>query len=103
MATAMGTLDAALEQALTKLRARTAEMHAMTRSWVEVNSFTANVEGVNRVGALLRDAFALPSLALTTISGGSEYGEHLVWRTPAPGAPILLIGHHDTVFPPGHF
>ena len=95
----MGTLDAALEV----LRRRTAEMHAMTRSWVEINSYTANIEGVNRVGALLREAFALPSLALTAISGGDQYGDHLVWRTPAPGAPILLVGHHDTVFPPGHF
>jgi len=99
MAQPMGTLDAALEA----LRARTTEMHAMARSWVEINSYTANVEGVNRVGAMLRDAFTLPSLALTRIPGGDLYGEHLVWRTPAAGAPILLIGHHDTVFPPGHF
>ena len=28
-----------------------------------------------------------------------------MWRTPASHGkpPILLIGHHDTVFPPGHF
>jgi len=95
----MGTLDAALAA----LRARTTEMHAMARRWVEVNSYTANVEGVNRVGAMLREAFTLPSLSLTTIPGGELYGEHLVWRTPATGAPILLVGHHDTVFPPGHF
>jgi glutamate carboxypeptidase len=98
MAQPMPTLD----DALTMLRARTPEMLAMTRSWVEINSYTANIDGVNRVGALLRDAFSLPSLALTAIAGG-EYGEHLVWRTPAAGAPILLVGHHDTVFPPGHF
>jgi len=99
MAQPMGTLDAALAA----LRARTTEMHAMARRWVEVNSYTANVEGVNRVGAMLREAFTLPSLSLTTIPGGELYGEHLVWRTPATGAPILLVGHHDTVFPPGHF
>ena len=75
----------------------------MVRTWVEVNSYTANVEGVNRVGSMLREAFALPSLSLTAIPGGAEYGDHLVWRTAAPGAPILLVGHHDTVFPPGHF
>jgi glutamate carboxypeptidase len=27
----------------------------------------------------------------------------MIWRTAATGAPILLVGHHDTVFPPGHF
>jgi glutamate carboxypeptidase len=78
-------------------------MAALTRSWVEINSFTANVEGVNKVGALLREAFALPALSLTQIPGGPAFGDHLVWRTAAPGAPILLVGHHDTVFPPGHF
>jgi len=78
-------------------------MLARTGIAVEINSYTSNVEGVNRVGALLKDAFALPPLALTVIPGGSEFGEHLIWRTAAPGAPILLVGHHDTVFPPGHF
>ena len=93
----------ALASALTSVRARGPELLALTRRWVEVNSYTTNVAGVNEVGAMLREAFALPSLALTVIPGGDGYGEHLVWRTAAPGAPILLIGHHDTVFPPGHF
>jgi glutamate carboxypeptidase len=80
-----------------------AEAIALTRRWVEVNSYTANVEGVNRVGAMLREAFALPSLTVQTIPGGEGYGDHLIWRTSAPGAPVVLVGHHDTVFPPGHF
>ncbi|HEX5061348.1 MAG TPA: M20 family metallopeptidase [Kofleriaceae bacterium] len=78
-------------------------MLALARSWVEINSYTSNVEGVNRVGALLREAFSLPALTGSVIPGEAGYGDHLVWRTPASGAPILLIGHHDTVFPPGHF
>jgi glutamate carboxypeptidase len=78
-------------------------MIALTRSWVEVNSYTENVEGVNRVGAMLREAFALPPLAGSVIAGEPGYGDHLVWRTQAAGSPILLVGHHDTVFPPGHF
>ena len=91
-----------LERALAAVRARGAEMLAVTRRWVEVNSYTANVAGVDAVGAMLREAFALPSLTLTRVPA-SGYGEHLVWRTAATGAPILLVGHHDTVFPPGHF
>jgi glutamate carboxypeptidase len=89
--------------ALSTLRGREHEMHGLTRAWVEVNSYTANVEGVNRVGAMLKEAFALRSLTCTTIPGGEGYGDHLVWRTAAKGPPILLVGHHDTVFPPGHF
>lgn len=96
----MGTLDSALSD----VRAREAEMLGLTRRWVEINSYTSNVAGVDAVGALLREAFALPSLTLTELPAAG-YGTHLVWRTPASasGAAILLIGHHDTVFPPGHF
>src|SRR5690349_4743192 len=94
-----------LDAALAALRARAGELVALTRRWVEINSYTANIAGVNAVGAQLREAFALPSLALTVVPGGPAYGDHLFWRTPAAGrrAPIVLVGHHDTVFPPGHF
>jgi len=97
--------DAGLAVALAAVHRRGDEMMALTRRWVEVNSFTANVAGVNAVGALLREAFALPSLACTVVPGGPELGDHLIWRTPAAerAAQIVLIGHHDTVFPPGHF
>ena len=93
-----------MNQALAALRARSAETAALTRRWVEANSYTENVAGVNAVGEMLREAFALPSLALEVVGGG-RYGDHLFWRTPAAAgaAPILLVGHHDTVFPPGHF
>ncbi|MGE0551227.1 MAG: M20/M25/M40 family metallo-hydrolase [Kofleriaceae bacterium] len=96
-----------LANAIAAVHARSAEMIALTRQWVEINSYTSNVTGVNRVGELLRAAYSLPSLACTVVPGGPEHGDHLMWRTPAatrPGsAPIMLIGHHDTVFPPGHF
>jgi glutamate carboxypeptidase len=99
----MGKQAATLDRALAAVRARGDEIISLTRSWVEVNSYTANVAGVDQVGAMLREAFALPSLALTAIPADG-FGDHLVWRTPAAGSgAILLVGHHDTVFPPGHF
>ena len=76
---------------------------ALTRRWVEVNSYTANIAGVNQVGAMLRDAFALPSLTCETIPGGDGYGDHLIWRTKAPGKPIVLVGPPRHRVPPGHF
>ncbi|MBV8761662.1 MAG: M20 family metallopeptidase [Deltaproteobacteria bacterium] len=91
-----------LDAALAAVRNRGAEMLALTRSWVEINSFTQNIDGVNRVGALLREAFALPGLTCSVIPA-EGFGDHMIWRTAAAGAPILLVGHHDTVFPPGHF
>ncbi len=98
----MGTPAETLDRALSAVRAHAAEMIQLARSWVEINSFTANIAGVDAVGAKLREAFALPDLSCTSIAS-SGYGHHLVWRTAAAGAPILLVGHHDTVFPPGHF
>lgn len=97
----MGTLDSALSD----LRARGPEMLALAHSWVEINSYTSNVAGVNAVGQRLSESFVMSSLACTPIPGGDGFGTHLVWKTPAAhtAAPILLIGHHDTVFPPGHF
>ncbi|HTR52117.1 MAG TPA: M20 family metallopeptidase [Kofleriaceae bacterium] len=92
--------EPSLGAALTALYGRQYQLVALARQWVEINSYTANVDGVNRVGALLREAFPLPC---TVIAGGPSYGDHLVWRTTVAGAPIVLVGHHDTVFPPGHF
>jgi glutamate carboxypeptidase len=79
-------------------------MLAHAHRWCRVNSFTANIEGVARVGELLQQDFTLPELTCEAIEA-EGYGDHLVWRTEAAKTQpaILLIGHHDTVFPPGHF
>jgi glutamate carboxypeptidase len=77
-------------------------MIELTRRLVAVNSYSVNVAGVNATGALLSEALELPSLERRRIAG-SEWGDHLIWTTPASGPRILLVGHHDTVFPPGHF
>jgi glutamate carboxypeptidase len=94
-----------LEAALAAVRRRGDEMIGLTRRWVEINSYSANVAGVNAVGAQLREAYALPSLSVRVVPGGPDFGDHLIWCTPAAAhaPPILLVGHHDTVFPPGHF
>lgn len=79
------------------------------RTWVERNSHSGDVAGVNAMGELLVEAFALPELSLDR-QAGNGVGDHLCWRTPAfdqavaAGQPrTVLIGHHDTVFPPGTF
>jgi glutamate carboxypeptidase len=90
------------ERLPSEVAAREAAMIDLTRRAVSINSYSANVPGVEAVGTLLAEAFALPSLQHDVIPG-ARYGAHQVWRTQAPGAPILLIGHHDTVFPPGSF
>jgi len=87
------------------VRARVPLMHALVERLVCVNSYSRNVAGVNACGALLVEAFRIPGLSLRVERGGAGAGDHLFWSTPAAreGQTVLIIGHHDTVFPPGEF
>lgn len=75
---------------------------------VEVNSFTENVEGGRKVGAMLEELYGIDGLASRRVAS-TKFADHLVVSSTsstssAPGqAPIALVGHLDTVFPPGTF
>ncbi|MCA9677708.1 MAG: M20 family metallopeptidase [Kofleriaceae bacterium] len=94
------------EIALAAASRRGDELLALLRRWVEVNSFTANPSGVDKVGHLIAEALAPLPLTLER-RRGDGCGDHLAWTTPAwrdaPARRIVLVGHHDTVFPPGSF
>jgi glutamate carboxypeptidase len=98
----MADLTSAIDEATTWLAARAEEIESALASLVRENSYTANVEGGNRVGALLCELFESPELSCQ-VRGSSKFANHLVFRTGAPGAPVALVGHLDTVFPPGAF
>tara|TARA_R110002096_G_scaffold143328_1_gene299112 strand:- start:80770 stop:81939 length:1170 start_codon:yes stop_codon:yes gene_type:complete len=77
------------------------------RPWIECNSYSRNVAGVNAMGDLLAADFDLPGLSLVR-HPGNDVGDHLVftsdaWKSADPAERVVLIGHHDTVFPPGSF
>ena len=95
-----------LDRALDAARRRHDEVLPMLERWVRTNSFSDNIDGVNAMGELLAQDLALDGLHLER-HPGNGVGDHLVWRTPAwdarPADRLLLIGHHDTVFPPGTF
>ena len=81
----------AMEQALAEL--------------VEINSFTENVEGGRKVGALLEELYAIEGLESRRVPS-TRFADHLVVtssKTSTGGSPIALVGHLDTVFPPGLF
>lgn len=93
-----------LDASLAALRAREPMMHALLERLVNINSHTANVTGVNAAGEALIEALA--SLPLTLeVEAAPSGAHHLVFATAAAEnqPSTLLIGHHDTVFPPGVF
>jgi len=71
------------------------------RRMVEINSFTGNPEGVNRLAALIAQHFAPFGFEPTLVDAANpQHGRHLVLhRELIPGAPtVALISHLDTVF-----
>ncbi|MBM9530885.1 M20 family metallopeptidase [Desulfoprunum benzoelyticum] len=64
-------------------------------------SFSRFKQGVDAVGARLAASLETSGMELETVRQ-SEFGDHLLFRTPAcrDGRPaLLLFGHMDTVFP----
>jgi glutamate carboxypeptidase len=107
------SLDPAEERALATIDPES--MLAQVLAWSPVNSGSRNLEGLERMAALLREAFAplgdmivrdpapatqmLASGAIVPLSHGRNL--HLSVRPQAPTR-ILLTGHYDTVFPADH-
>jgi glutamate carboxypeptidase len=83
---------------------RLEELEQALAALVEVNSYTDNPEGGRKVGALLREAFQLPGLSAERVPS-TRFADHLVFRSQgrAGAEPVALVGHLDTVFPPGKF
>src|SRR5689334_5141017 len=92
----------ALDDALRWLSGQRPAAEALLRALVEVPSFTRDAAGVARVVDRLEPELAALGLATERISEPG-YGPHLAFRGPAAGPPVFLIGHSDTVFPPGTF
>ena len=75
------------------------------RRMVEINSFTANPQGVNALGELTASLFAgLGFDAEFVQSADARYVRHLFLRRPGElpldgGVTLTLVSHLDTVFP----
>ncbi len=74
----------------------------MLRQMVEINSFTSNREGVNRLGQLTAEFFKPMGFSAEFVpSTNAEWGNHLVMTRPGrTSRSIALVSHLDTVFPP---
>jgi glutamate carboxypeptidase len=95
-------VDRPLEKALSWLSHQRPSMEALLRRLVDQNSFTRNAEGVNAVATVVAAELAASGVAVERIPGGT-FGDHLCFASVAPGPFSFLIGHSDTVFPPGTF
>jgi len=75
---------------------------AILQEMVEINSYTSNREGVNRLGRFTAHCFSELGFAPEFVpSANPEYGDHLVLtRRGTSATNIALISHLDTVFPP---
>lgn len=96
--TSNGRLRQALAEAVGR---REAEMFRLLEAMVCQPSPSRHKAGVDAVGALVAESLAPHGLSLTR-HGQAEFGDHLLFRSPAAvaGSPaILLFGHLDTVFP----
>lgn len=74
----------------------------MLRQMVGINSFTANRDGVNRIGRFTAECFApLGFTAEFVPSTNPEFGNHLVvTRRGRSAKSVTMVSHLDTVFPP---
>jgi glutamate carboxypeptidase len=74
---------------------------SMLETWVNQNSGSQNVDGVTKVGAMLRAELEPLGFTVDWIDMRSTgRAGHLVARHAGKGKKLLLIGHLDTVFEP---
>jgi glutamate carboxypeptidase len=73
------------------------------RQWVEVESYTEDVEGVNQLMTLVAEGYTQAGAKIERIAGREGRADHLVissrWGGEGPG--VLLLAHLDTVHPRG--
>ncbi|MBX3234337.1 MAG: M20/M25/M40 family metallo-hydrolase [Labilithrix sp.] len=84
------------------LREQAGAMERALAELVAVNSFTENKDGGNEVGRRLEELFAIPGLSARRVAS-TKFADHLVFSAGSSTPKVALVGHLDTVFPPGTF
>ncbi len=82
------------------LAAREPAMQALLADLVDLDSGTRNTAGVTAVGDRLAAFFAEHDIPARRIEAGG-FGDGVDATIPGGAAPVLLMGHLDTVFPDG--
>ncbi|MDC0749349.1 M20/M25/M40 family metallo-hydrolase [Polyangium mundeleinium] len=97
-----------IEAAKAHLRAREEAALLLLEALVGVNSFTDNVPGGTRVGEMLAaELRGIEGVSSVRAHASARYAPHWVARTEAAersaAGCVAIVGHLDTVFPPGTF
>jgi glutamate carboxypeptidase len=92
----------AAKDALAWISSQRPAMEELLAEVVRQNSFTANREGVNAVAGAFEAELRRLGLAVERIAS-ERFGDHLYFESGAAGPPVFLVGHTDTVFPPGAY
>ena len=73
------------------------------RGWVEIESQTADLDGVNRVLSHVAEGYAGLGARIERIPGTKGRGDHIVVSSPwgGSGPGVLFLCHLDTVHPKG--
>jgi len=95
-------MPTAMDDALAWLGGQRPAAEELLRALVERGSFTEDRAGVAAVVDVLAPRLEALGLSVERIPS-ARFGPHLAFRGPAAGAPVFLVGHTDTVFPPGTF
>jgi len=95
-------MPAPIDDALAWLAGERDAMTGFLGELVERNSYTGNAAGVAAVASVVDARLRRAGLETETIPS-ARFGPHLAFRGPAGGAAVFLVGHTDTVFPPGTF
>jgi glutamate carboxypeptidase len=73
------------------------------RRWVEIESHTADIDGVNRLMTCVAESYAVAGAKIERVTGRDGRADHLVVSSPwgGDGPGILVLAHLDTVHPRG--
>jgi glutamate carboxypeptidase len=81
------------------------ELLSGARAWVEIETRTGDLEGLERLAALIADDYTARGADVVTVPGTEGQGPHLVCRFPAArpsgNGGVLILSHMDTVHPRG--
>jgi glutamate carboxypeptidase len=83
------------------IESRADDIFALLKTIVNIDSYTHDKDGVNRVGQVLTDCLDQFGIPYVTRSN-EKFGDHIIAtiKGSRPGK-ILLLGHRDTPHPPG--